>query len=147
MHKKAARKKKPNNRRATTRPKTTGRALTARQIFSASKNAKLRVDVPEWGGHVFVRAVRQSEFNELVEALGDDDSDLNEKFAKFVILVTCDEDGERIFTKSQHKNVIELGVPGMMRVMRAGMEFNNLGDDDVDELVGKSRGTPSSSSD
>lgn len=117
--------------------KTTSRALTKSQIFSANQNAKKRVEVSEWGGHVFVRAVRQSEFNELLEALADSDGDLNEKFARFVILVTCDENGKRIFAKSDHAQVIELGVPGMMRVMRAGMEFNNLGDEDVDELVGK----------
>lgn len=136
------RKKKPTKSRTT----TNNRALTAQQIFTANRNAKQRVDVPEWNGHVFVRAVRQSEFNDLVEALTDSDTELNEKFARFVILVTCDENGKRIFRKSQHAEVIELGVPGMMRVMRAGMDFNNLTDDDVDELVGKSPATPGSSS-
>lgn len=127
--------------RAKTTSKKTGRALTANQIFRASKNARECVEVPEWGGHVFVRAVRQCEFNDLLAAVGAADLDSNEKFARFVILVTCDQNGDRIFKDSQYKRVIELGLPAMMRVMRAGMSFNNLDEKDVEELAGKSPAT------
>ena len=128
------------------RTRTTSKALTASQIFNANKNARLRVLVPEWGGHVFVRAVRQCDFNDLLQALNVSGLNIDEKFSRFVILVTCDENGDRIFKDSQYQQVIELGLPAMMRVMRAGMKFNNLTTDDVDELVGKSPATPVSSS-
>lgn len=140
-HQQMAKKRK---KQTTTRPSK--RALTASQIFNASKNARLRVPVPEWGGHVFVRAVRQCDFNDLLTALGGSDLSMDEKFSRFVILVTCDENGDRIFKDSQYKDVIELGLPPMMRVMRLGMKFNNLSTHDVDELVGKSPTTPGSSS-
>ena len=140
--KKPDRKKRPTKRRT----KAPSKALTAAQIFSATKNALERVEVTEWGGHVFVRAVRQCDFNALLAALKGSDLNMDEKFSRFVILVACDENGNRIFKDSQYQQVIELGLPAMMRVMRAGMKFNNLSTDDVDELVGKSPTTPGSSS-
>ena len=124
----------------------TSKALTKSLIFRANKNAKRRVEVPEWGGHVFVRAVRQSEFNELLEAVGEADQPLNEKISRFVILVTCDKNGNRLFSDADHSKVIELGVAGMIRVMRAGMDLNNLDDDDIEEVVGNLPRTLRSSS-
>lgn len=113
------------------------KALNRKSIFSAARKQLKRVDVPEWGGAVYVRAIKACEFEvfqtQLAEATGSVSKDT--VMNCLVTLTACDAHGKRLFTDDDTKAVGELGLPPVLRVFRAAMKLNNLDENDVDELV------------
>lgn len=140
------RKKKTTTKRLKkTRTKAaTSKTLTKSLIFSANRNAMERVEVPEWGGAVFVRSVRGNEWMEFRDAVMNRQGEVieNTMMARLVALTICDAGGKRLFANDDWELVNELPLSPLMRVFRVAMKFNNLDDGDVEELSGNLPKTP-----
>lgn len=112
-------------------------ALSKDQILAAaSKFRREAVDVPEWGGSVWVREMAAGERDQwegtMVSRQG------MERFknlrALVVCLTVCDEDGKRLFADNEIDQVGKLPVSGIDRVFEAASKLNRLTKQDVEEL-------------
>jgi hypothetical protein len=106
-------------------------ALTKAQILAADDLPRKQVDVPEWGGSVFVRTMSGTERDawemSLVEFReGQRIEHLENVRAKLVAFTAIDESGARLFTDS---DVLALGrksAKALDRVYEAAQELNRL---------------------
>ena len=114
----------------------TSKVLTRAAILSADKSALEKVNVPEWGGDVYVCAIKANEFERFRDKItSNGQADKAMMIGGLVSLVACDSQGKRLFTDDDTERVSEFALAPLLRVFRAAMKFNNLSDDDVDELV------------
>lgn len=94
--------------------------LTKDQILGIKDLQIEQVEVPEWGGYVFVRGMTGAE-RDSFEASVVDIRGSSQKInmlnvrAKLVSLTVCDENGERIF---EDADVIELGKKSALALQR-----------------------------
>jgi hypothetical protein len=112
-------------------------SLNKEQILAnASKFRREQVEVPEWGGTVWVREMAAEERDQwegwMVSKTGMD------KFknlrALIVSLAVCDEAGNRLFSDAEISQVGKLPVSGIDRVFEAASKLNRLTKGDVEEL-------------
>lgn len=113
--------------------------LTKDQILGIKDLQVEKVEVPEWGGHVFVRGMTGSE-RDAFEASVVDIRGSSQKInmvnvrAKLVSLTICDEDGNRLF---EDADVIELGKKSALALQRlfdTAQRLSGLSNDDVSAL-------------
>lgn len=117
--------------------------LTREAILSAEDLGTDRVEVPEWGGHLFVRGLTGTER----DAFEQDIISVNSKGpknkqrrienlrAQLVVKAACTEDGTPIFTGA---DVVALGkksAAALDRVYSAASELSGLSAKDEEELV------------
>jgi hypothetical protein len=86
------------------------KTLSRDEIFAAPDLPRVAVDVPEWGGRVFVRALTVAEQDSLF-AEGGVEKGYN---ARLVAFCTVDENGGRIFVDADYaalakKSAVALG--------------------------------------
>jgi hypothetical protein len=111
-------------------------ALTKDQILAADDMGLLEVQVPEWGGSVFVRVMtvgeRDSYENEWMvnKATG-----VNNFRSKFLQRVLCNEKGELLFSRDEVEKLAAKSAKVIGRVWEAAMRHNHLSDKDVEELA------------
>ena len=111
-------------------------ALTKAQILAADDLGLLEVNVPEWGGCVFIRVMsvgeRDSYENDWMvnKAKGVDNFR-----SKFLQRVLCDERGELLFTPEELPTLAKKSAAVMGRLWEAAMRHNKLSDADVEELA------------
>lgn len=112
-------------------------ALSKDQILAAASGFRREeVEVPEWGGSVWVREMAAAERDQwegtMVSRQG------AERFknlrALVVCLTVCDADGKRLFTDGEIEQVGKLPVSGIDRVFEAASKLNRLTKQDVEEL-------------
>ena len=101
-----------------------------------------KVEVPEWGGHVYVRSLSGKERDEFESSTvrtnkkGQREDNLENFRARFVALTMVDQDGAKLFT-NRHE-IAALGAKSaaaLQRVFNKGQELNGLTDDDVEDLT------------
>ena len=76
--------------------------LSKKDILKSNDLELECVEIPEWGGHVFVRGLTARERDEFEISIGESLNQDNLR-ARLVVLGACDEEGERLFnTKDAH---------------------------------------------
>lgn len=99
-------------------------ALTAEQILNANDLSKVEVNVPEWGGTVFVRIMTVKErFAFETEHVNDRNGDLK---LRIVAATICDENGTPLFNKKQLEALLEKSGVALNRVFFAGAKLNGI---------------------
>jgi hypothetical protein len=121
------------------------KTLTADEIFKV-KDIKIEpVDVPEWGGRVFVRqfsAKVREEFDSLLVGDGEgDELDTENLRCRVVALACCDEKGKLLFTVEQAALLAEKSNDAIDRVYDKAAALNKLRKKDV-EIEKKESATP-----
>jgi hypothetical protein len=112
--------------------------LTRAAILEADDLPRERVPVPEWGGEVLVARLAGSArfaFHQYQAGLPTDSFD---HVAHLVALTVVDEDGVRLFTEEDVKALNEKSAAALLRVFRAALRHNRLGDTEVDAAKGES---------
>lgn len=122
-------------------------ALTRQQIFDAPDREMRRVDVPEWGGYVYIKplsAFDKDKYEQgLVETNGENRTvNLMNSRAKLVALACVDADGSRIF--GDVSDVLRLGQKSAIaldRIVAAVRLDNGIGREAQDAIEKKCAAT------
>lgn len=111
-------------------------ALSKDQILAADDMGLLEINVPEWGGTVFVRVMTVGERDSYENDWMVNKSSGVENFrSKFLQRVLCDESGELLFKADEINLLAKKSARAITRVWDAAMKHNALTDSDVDELA------------
>jgi len=111
-------------------------SLTKEQILAADDMGLLELEVPEWGGSVFVRVMTVGERDSYENEWMINKSKGVENFrSKFLQRVLCDETGELLFTAAEVDKLAKKSARVITRVWEAAMRHNALTDGDVEELA------------
>jgi len=115
--------------------------LTKKQILSANDLPKEKVEVPEWGGHVFVRTLTGVERDRFEQTLLDGKNvNMANVRARLVVLAAIADDGKRIFADTDATALGEKSASALDRVYGVAQRLNGLTAADVEDLA-KNSGT------
>lgn len=117
-------------------------ALTASQILSANDTKVEPVEVPEWGGTVYVRVLRGTDRDQFEEWVNKEKDKAVR--CRFLVLSLCDEKGALLFTPDQVQALGEKSGDVLARVFEKAWDINYLSPKAVEEL---GKGSPSGQSD
>ena len=125
--------------------------LTRDDILNASDLARERVEVPEWGGAVLVRALTGRERDAYESSIVHPNGramkyTLTNMRARLVSLSVIDEAGTRLFSDSDVELLGRKSAAALERVFEAAQRLSGLSAQDVDELVKNSESGPSDDS-
>ena len=114
--------------------------LTADDILQASDLPKQLVDVPEWGGSVYVRALSGSERDSYEASIVGTRTDnkqlnLNNIRARLCALTICDEAGKRLFSDAQINALGNKSAAALQRIYDVARKLSGLSPEDVEELA------------
>lgn len=113
-------------------------ALTADQILAADDLGLLRVEVPEWGGDVFVRVMSVGERDEYERQwIGKKETGIENFRTQYLARVLCDDKGKLLFSREQIAALAQKSGAVMGRLFDVAMRHNKMTEEDVKEL-GKS---------
>jgi hypothetical protein len=113
-------------------------ALTRDQIVRADDLPREEVNVPEWGGSVFVRMMTGSE-RESIEASFQKRNKKADGFdwqgfrVEVIILTVCDDTGNSLFKKGDEALILGKSSAVIDRIYMRAMRLNRLGEDDIED--------------
>lgn len=119
--------------------------LTRESILAATDLKTQAVEVPEWGGSVFVRVLTGTERDalELKFSSVKAGKRVDNLRGWVVALMACDESGKPLFSEKDAQALGAKNSIALDRVMDAGMALNKVTDQDVKAAVGESDGAQS----
>lgn len=111
--------------------------LTAEQIRAADDSKIEKIAVPEWGGDVYIRAMRGSDRESFVTKYASQAKSPNfqHAHARLIVWAACDEHGKPIFTDADVTWLTEKSCAPLSRLVNAISKLNGLRQEDVSELV------------
>jgi len=107
--------------------------LTAKQILALDDLPRREVEIPEWGGSVYVRALTGAERDQLERSLSQSST-----ISRAAIVVMCcvDGDGNPLFSQSDVAALTNKNGQALERIVSAALAFNALTDEALAD-VGK----------
>lgn len=126
-------------------------ALTRDGVKAAEDLKRERLDVPEWGGYLFVRTMTAGERerweNKQFTAKGKDvQVNLKNITTSLAIEVCVDESGQKLFTADDVEMLNGKSCVVLQRIFDKAREVNRIGKQDVEEMVKNSETTPADDS-
>lgn len=122
-------------------------ALTREAILAATDLKPTRVEVPEWGGFLYVRHLTGTERGALeAEAIADKKNHIVTLRSRMAARCICDEAGNRLFNDSDIEAMGKKSQVALDRVLEAINQTNALGDEGVSAAGESSTGDPSAGS-
>ena len=119
--------------------------LDKETIFASADDERERVEIPEWGGELYVRVMTGTERDcyeaELIEMERKKVplvQQLKDARAKLVVLTTVDEDGRRIFDDEDVEKVGQKSFKVLDRICSVAQRLNLLTDEAIETIVGNS---------
>lgn len=109
--------------------------LSAEDILNAKDVKVEAVEVPEWGGSVYVRefsAAVRDQFDALLSDGDADEPDLTNVRARVIALTACDAGGKLLFTIEQAEALGAKSNGAVSRVYDAAAKLNKLRKSDHD---------------
>ena len=120
--------------------------LTRDAILAVDDLKREKLDVPEWGGTIYVRTLTGAERDGFEEAVYGDKGSLKNVRARLAALVTCDKDGKRLFLDTDIAALGAKSSAALGRIFDLGMKLNGIGKKDIEDLEKNSEGAPSAAS-
>jgi hypothetical protein len=113
--------------------------LKKENIISAYDSRIEPVDVPEWGGMVYVKTMTGTErdlFDRMVlEGRGSDkNANIRNFRAKICVCCLCDSEGTRLFTDGEIEALGKKSSIVLDRISEVASKMNALGRADIEEL-------------
>ena len=109
--------------------------LTKDQILSSKDLPVQEVEIPEWGGSVFVRTMNGFERDAFEQSIADGKkSNLANIRARFAAKVVVDAEGNRIFSDADAEELGKKSAGALGRIFDVGSKLNGLSGKDVEEL-------------
>lgn len=105
------------------------------------------VEVPEWGGAVYVRGLTATEYDAItvstIEGRGKNHHvNLANLRVKIVAASVVDEDGNRLFSDSDIKALGNKSAAALQRVFSVAQRLSGLGDDAVEQATEELKENP-----
>jgi len=125
--------------------------LDRQAILNAEDLPMERMDVPEWGGFVYVRTLTGAE-RDAFEDASIKGRGRNRRFslrnvcARLVVMAVCDERGRRVFRDGDAERLGEKSAAALNRVYRVAARLSAISEEDIEDLAGNSEGGPSGGS-
>ena len=123
-------------------------ALNREEILGADDIQVELIEVPEWGGDVWVKGMTGQERDKFEDELiirstvgkGRKTTQVSEVSladirAKLCSMTICDKDKTRLFTEKDVKALSKKSAAALQRVFEIAQELSGITDDDIDELV------------
>lgn len=102
---------------------------------------KREVQVPEWGGLVYVRPITLAEQGRLMDASASLDAKSTPTYfekmkvtAKLICWTVCDDNGARVFTEADVAELINRQASAIYRLQDAILDFSGLTKESREEL-------------
>lgn len=116
------------------------KALTAADILSAKDLEREKVEVPEWGGFVFISAMSGTardafEASCMTIKDGKGEQNLENIRAKMVAATAADEAGDLLFSTAQVEELGKKSGAVLDRLFAVAQRVNGITDAEVDELA------------
>ena len=110
--------------------------LSKESILSADDLPRREVEVPEWGGSIFVRTMTGADRDEFEASLfSDDDKRTFENMrARLASLTMVDKDGTRLFGADDIKSLGRKSSTALDRVFTAAKELNSMAEGDIEDF-------------
>lgn len=96
--------------------------LTRDDILNVDDLPRKAVEVPEWGGTVYVRALTGGERDKLERMIASDSVNR----ASLAAMALCDTDGKRLFSEEDVKKLATKSGTALERIVSATLSFNAL---------------------
>lgn len=114
-----------------------GGCLTRDAILEVEDLPRDRVEVPEWGGHVFVRTMTGNEKDRFEhERFTAESAGTREGVrARLLVWTLCDESGERLFDDEDIETLGKKSAAALDRCYEKAAELNKMTAKDIEELV------------
>jgi hypothetical protein len=111
--------------------------LTRDNILDADDLPLEEVEVPEWGGSVYVRSMNGFERQEFDTWLMETQDDPNRTNMRGVVVCSCttDADGVRLFTAEDAEALGKKSAEALNRVFDVAMRLNALSADAVEDIA------------
>jgi len=114
--------------------------LNREAILGAADIEKKLVNVPEWGGDVYVKGLTGSERDKfeagIIEQRGTQQKmNLVNIRAKLCAFSICDADGKRLFSEEDISALAKKSAAALSRVFVVAQKLSGLGDTEVKELT------------
>lgn len=119
-------------------------ALNKAKILAADDNKLDKVNVPEWGGEVFLKVLSGTDRDAFEEAYSE--QKMKNFRSRFLVLTLCDEKGERLFTEAEVEELGKKSAVVLARLFDKAWSLNAFRNEDVEELGNASTGGLSDSS-
>ena len=109
--------------------------LTRENIFSADDHKLEEIEVPEWGGSVFVKTFSGTVRDEIETAIySGKKKDTTNFRARVVVASCCDENGTLLFSSDDVPQLGTKSASALQRVFDKAVKLNGMSPEDVDEL-------------
>jgi hypothetical protein len=115
--------------------------LSKQAILGANDLERKEINVPEWGGRVYVRTMSGSERDSFEErTLSQPYKDLR---ARLAVATVCDRDGVLLFGDDDVSALTKKSSKALDRVFAVATRLSGLSRDDIEDLKKNSSVTPS----
>lgn len=118
------------------------KSLTAKEILAISDIQIEKVNVPEWGGDVYVKGMTGSERDQYEAAMVTSKKpgearviDMSDLRAKLCSMTVCDEKGNRLFTEKDVRKLTKKSAAALQRIFKVAQRLSGIGDEDLKELT------------
>lgn len=133
------------------------KGLTREQILDAPDSKLEPVEVPEWPdasgdpGIVYIRTISGTERDQYEQGTMQLRGNtvipkLERARTKLIVLTACDEDGNRLFTTDDIRDLAKKSARPLERIFDKARDLNGFTNQDLEELVGNSDGSRSGDS-
>lgn len=112
--------------------------LTKEQIFAANDLKTEKVNIPEWGGDVFVKTLTGAERDKFEKTIFNIDTNkrtFENMRAKLVVAVTVDKDGNQIFTEEDIPALGKKSSHALDLIFDVGQRLSGITKEDVDDMT------------
>jgi len=121
--------------------------LTRDEILNAPDIQVEKVEVPEWGGEIFVKGMTGSERDSFEAGLitnpgKDSKVNFSNLRAKLCALTICDENGKRLFSESDVRDLSKKSATALQRVFTVAQKLSGLTQADIEELTEELQDNP-----
>lgn len=119
-------------------PETRKKALSPSNIENVQDITLVEVEVPEWGGVVYIRSLSGKERDHFDSIYFNQDIPFIEKFknarARFLVTVLCNENGEQLLKPEQVEMLGNKNGAVLDRLFEKAQEISGLRKKDIDKM-------------
>lgn len=119
-------------------------ALNKAAILAAGDVALSKVNVPEWGGDVFIKTISGVDRDRFED--GYSEQKMKNFRSRFLVLTLCDEKGDRLFTDAEVEELSKKSSIVLNRLFEKAWSLNAFTNEAIDELGNDSTVVPSDGS-